>query len=154
MSTASGLKLKAYWQSKCEGAIPPLRSDLDPVEMKSYLPDLVIAETGDMTSFRIRLAGTRVTRRLGCDPTSKEIEPSSDGITGGIARLIERCHADGAPVADRVPYPDGVESFDAVNCTVLPIRNSDGIVGQYILALDFVFAATSLAKPSGTRTHR
>lgn len=144
MTTISGLELKTYWLSRCDGALPPLRSDMHPAEMKGFLSDLIIAETVDDGEYRIRLAGTRVVNRLGCDPTSYTISQNSKGVAGGIATLIETCRLDAGPVAGCIPYPDGVESFDAVNCTVLPLRDREGVQRQFIMALDFVFAATSL----------
>lgn len=154
MTTTSGLKLKAYWQSRCDGSSAPLRSDLDPMEMKSFLPDLMIAEMAGVDGFRIRLAGTRVARRLGTDPTSRSISPDLGGAVGGLASLITECAREGHPVDGRIEYPDGVESFDAIDCIVLPLRKEGDTADQFILALDFVFAATSLAPTGSSRLGR
>ena len=126
MSTASGQKLKDYWQSLVDGELPPHRTDMQPAEMKSYLPDLMIAELHVDGTFLIRLAGTQVARRFGIDLTSKRISGNCSGVIGGIANLIETCSVGGEPVAGCIPYLDGVETFDAVNCVVLPLRDASG----------------------------
>lgn len=146
MATTSGLKLKAYWLSQCDGSLPSYRCDMRPEDMKSFLSDLIIAEISDDEEFRIRLAGTRVVRRLDRDPTSARISSATSGVIGGLATLIDTCKAGAGPVSGCIPYPDGVESFDAVNCTVLPMRDKSGEICQFIMALDFVFAATSLLR--------
>lgn len=153
MSTASGTQLKAYWQSQCDGEQPPFRADMQPVDMKSFLPDLMILEVLDDCGFLVRLAGTRVVRRFGSEPTSKVIRTECRGVIGGIASLAETCHAEKGPVSGCIPYLDGVESFDAVNCVVLPLRDKHGEIRQFILALDFEFAATSILRsaPSVSR---
>lgn len=148
MSTASGQKLKDYWQSQCDGALPPLRTDMQPADMKPFLPDLMILEGLENDRFRVRLAGTRVARRFGSDPTSKIVSSECRGVVGGIASLAMTCKVEEGPVSGCIPYLDGVETFDAVNCVVLPLRDASGDVRQFILALDFEFAATSIMQPA------
>lgn len=148
MSTASGQKLKDYWLSLVDGELPPHRTDMQPAEMKSFLPDLMILEVMERDRFRVRLAGTRVARRFGSDPTSKVVSSECRGVVGGIASLAVTCKTEEGPVSGCIPYLDGVESFDAVNCVVLPLRDASGDVRQFILALDFEFAATSIMQPA------
>lgn len=52
-----------YWRSKTHGRRLPARSDIDPAEIKSLLPDIVLLNV-EWTPFRcsVRLRGTRAER--------------------------------------------------------------------------------------------
>ena len=53
----------AYWQSRCGKRAMPSRADLDPLDMRSFLPYVGLVEcepSGGGLDFRVRLAGTAV----------------------------------------------------------------------------------------------
>lgn len=146
MPTASGIRLKAYWQTKAEAGRVPMRSDIEPAEMRPWLPDLMIAEVQPDGCFRVRLAGTQVTRRLGWEPTGETICPDTPGSRlGVIADLMREAIRESHPTAGRINYPGSVDSFDGIDCTVVPLRVDENAgPSQLMVAMDFVFAATSL----------
>lgn len=55
-----------YWRSKCVGDRLPSRADIDPAEIRSYLPGLLLTDV-TLEPFRIyyRLCGTEVARIRG-----------------------------------------------------------------------------------------
>lgn len=59
----------AYWRSKCRGRSMPARSDIDPAEMRAFLPHVGLIETPDGSAarpdYRIALAGTAIEAVLG-----------------------------------------------------------------------------------------
>lgn len=63
--------LHGYWVAKCCGRAMPRRSDIDPSDIPSLLPHVLIAEIHRPLRFRLRLVGTAICRRWGEDPTGR-----------------------------------------------------------------------------------
>lgn len=64
-------KLNDYWQAKAGGKVPS-RSDVDPVDVRELLPNLMMVDiVGDPARFRYRLVGTRVVQYTGFDFTGR-----------------------------------------------------------------------------------
>jgi hypothetical protein len=61
--------LHAYWKSKAGTRRMPARKDLDPIEMKAWLGNLMLVEfpTGKFIEFRYRLEGTHIEEFYGHD---------------------------------------------------------------------------------------
>jgi hypothetical protein len=68
-------ELHGYWLSKCGNAALPDRSLIDPAEIKSLLPNILIAEPSH-PPFRVRyrLIGSRVAAASGMDLTGRYID--------------------------------------------------------------------------------
>ena len=68
-------QLHDYWQSKRAGRDIPDRQDIDPLELKELLPNILISEP-EFNPFRIRyrLVGTRVVRVSGIDFTGRYLD--------------------------------------------------------------------------------
>jgi hypothetical protein len=63
-----------YWQQK-RGARPmPSRRDIEPVEMRTLLPHLMMIDVEPGPRFRYRLFGTAVVEAFGSDPTGKCVD--------------------------------------------------------------------------------
>lgn len=85
-------ELYIYWAA-CRGArAMPARADLDPVEMKPFLPHLMLFDVlGDR--FRYRLVGTQVVRDFGRDITGSFLggnnpqQPFAADVTGIFLRV-------------------------------------------------------------------
>jgi hypothetical protein len=66
--------LVAYWQAKCAGRPMPRRADLDPVEIPTHLPDVLLIDVlGGGADFRYRLVGTRIVQGMGRDATGRRV---------------------------------------------------------------------------------
>jgi hypothetical protein len=63
-----------YWEAKRGSRFAPTRGDLDPVEMKAWLPGVVIVDVVSYPDQLVyRLAGTRAVAMRGSDPTGKTV---------------------------------------------------------------------------------
>jgi hypothetical protein len=98
--------IHAYWDGKRRGRLMPSRADIDPLELKPYLPQLVLLDVeGDPPRFRYRLVGAEVTRvRQGLvksDPTGEFV----DAVTHhqGTAAVLAHYRR---VVAERKPSTD------------------------------------------------
>jgi hypothetical protein len=68
------LKMLAYWESKLKGRSMPARSDIDPVELKGLLPNIMLVDVvDDERRFVYRLVGTGEVQLRGHDPTGKSV---------------------------------------------------------------------------------
>jgi hypothetical protein len=64
-----------YWDSKLHGRSMPARRDLDPLEMRPWLGNLVLVDfPGDVKDYRIRLEGVNVVQFYGSSRTGRGIE--------------------------------------------------------------------------------
>lgn len=72
----------AYWNAKRGARAMPARGDLDPLEMRLWLPQTMLFEPLDSGDFRVRLVGTDVRERISVEmtgrlaselPTSREV---------------------------------------------------------------------------------
>ena len=64
-----------YWHSKMHGSALPGRTDIDPLEMKQWLGNLMLIEFhGDVSSYQIRLDGTNLEHYYGTRRTGFGVE--------------------------------------------------------------------------------
>lgn len=68
-----------YWSKKKCGLRLPRRSDIDPLEMKPWLPGIVLVDVADPRRITYRLVGTAVCQHRGFDPTGR---PVTEGLYG------------------------------------------------------------------------
>lgn len=67
--------LYGYWSDKKGARGLPGRKDIDPLEMKDWLGNLMLIEfPGDITTYRIRLDGTNLEHYYGSRRTGRGIE--------------------------------------------------------------------------------
>jgi len=59
--------LYAYWNDVRRGRIAPRRFEIEPSRIASILPETFILERVFATTYRYRLAGTRICEDLGCE---------------------------------------------------------------------------------------
>ena len=76
--------LYRYWGAKKLGRKMPCRSDIDPADMKPWLPGLVLVDIADQPPPRritYRVVGTAVCEHRGFDPTGR---PVQEGLYGNV----------------------------------------------------------------------
>lgn len=67
-------KLATYWRAKRGDRDLPLRSDVDPLELKPYLGSLNLIDClPELADFRYRLIGTNIVAAYGRDSTGKTV---------------------------------------------------------------------------------
>ena len=68
-------RLHDYWIGKCAGQVLPSRADIEPLEMKEWLGNLLLAEFfGSVEHYRVRLDGSNLIGYGGKDRTGKGSE--------------------------------------------------------------------------------
>ena len=75
--------LYRYWDARKRGRILPRRADIDPAEMRPWLPGLVLVDVGPDPQRQIvyRVVGTAVCTHRGYDPTGR---PVQEGLYGNV----------------------------------------------------------------------
>lgn len=128
--------LYGYWTKKRGGRRMPARVDIDPVDLKPVLPQLMLIDVERAPlDFRFRLAGTRLYDIFGVDLTGRSIrtiEPSalSDAVWAGFTELSEN----GAPQYVRLEYTNAKGYARSYSVLRLPLGD-DGKTVDRILAI-------------------
>jgi hypothetical protein len=135
-----------YWERK-RGARPlPERRDIDPLELdRRLLPHLLLIEIDGMR-YRFRLVGTEIVRRLGFDPTGRQVEDVLSGAYRDHVLAINR-----ALVATRRPTASlSLHRWDDDGCGLtrriaMPLANGDEDVAMLLVAQVFAPLAGATA---------
>ena len=91
--------LHNYWQSKLNGRIMPSRADINPAEMKAFLPLIVLFDVEAGQRLRIRLSGTRAVEAYGSEITGRYLDELE---LGDRREAIMAAHAQ--CIASRAPH--------------------------------------------------
>ncbi|MBL8710183.1 MAG: PAS domain-containing protein [Rhodospirillaceae bacterium] len=131
--------LYGYWSDK-KGARPlPGRADIDPLEMKDWLGNLMLIEfPGDITTYRIRLDGTNLEHYYGSRRTGRGIETLTseeerDLILEQYRPVIERKSP--AYIESEFINSDGVFSRQAK--LILPLSSDGERVDMVLVGIYF-----------------
>jgi hypothetical protein len=115
----------AYWQSKCGTGGFPGRDDLNPVEMRDFLPRIMLADvTHDPVRFRYRLCGTGICHVHQGDPTgitADELQPAHYGAL--VHSQYEGMLKKGAPVAHLNVFSNA-DRYKSYAHIILPLSRS------------------------------
>lgn len=137
ISTPKLQRLYEYWSRQRGDRNWPSRADLDPVEMRFILGNVILVEVLPETPprYRIRLHGTTLTQRVGYDLTGKmlddmpvpEFRELSRRSFNKVVRTGEPLHV----VADRMV--DGrIQHYESV---LMPLSNSGTAVDMLLIGL-------------------
>ncbi len=74
ISDARLVALYDYWSSKRAARPMPVRADLDPLEMKRWLGNLLLIDVTDQGRFIYRLYGTKFVDSFGVDMTGQAVD--------------------------------------------------------------------------------
>jgi len=87
--------LYQYWNAR-RGIRPmPTRADIDPLEMRQWLPRLMLVDaSADGKSFTYRLVGTQIVDLLGVNPTGRLVETAwpeeiANHVVDGYREVVE-----------------------------------------------------------------
>jgi hypothetical protein len=127
--------MHAYWLTKCRGRAMPGRVDIDPAEIKRFLPFIMLVDvTADARRFVYRLVGTQEVNERGSDPTGKSV---GEAFFGGSLEETLGCYdyvvRNRAPFCYRDPYlaPDGEILTDDI--VYLPLSEDGGTVNMILV---------------------
>ena len=132
----------AYWDGKRRGRSMPSRVDIDPLELKPFLPQLVLLDVeGEPPRFRYRLVGTEVTQvRQGLsnsDPTGKFVDSVTHHQgTSAVLAHYRRVVAERKPSIEAGTYePSQERPWTRFSRLVLPLSADDVAVNMLLVAL-------------------
>lgn len=126
--------LYRYWDSRRGPRPMPRRADIDPVDMRAWLPRITLIEVGDGGErMRYRVVGTEVVGLRGFDPTGWSVESAfpredADRVLGAYRDVIAQkkpvfCHP-----AERAP----VKRDPVIGVMLLPLSSDGEIVDQVL----------------------
>lgn len=131
-------ELYAYWRAKRQGRAMPSRSDIEPAEIKAFLPLSilvdVIYDAAGAPDFVYRLVGTREVEVRGNDPTGKRVAdayhgPSAENAVGCYRIVVDNR----APFLDDEYFArDGDNFADEANL-FLPLSNDGAQVNMVLV---------------------
>ena len=141
-------ELYTYWRSKQHGRPMPAPSDIDPAEIRSLLPSLIIAEyVGAPVRVRYRLVGTQQVYYNGLDFTGFYLDEIDWGIENEFVNLVHQTLLrTAAPVIGRYQwgFRDSVLGFAEFG--VFPLSEDGATVARCVGIDDFVPFETQLGK--------
>jgi hypothetical protein len=124
-----------YWRSKCSGRHMPSRADLDPLEMKIFLPGIIIVDVvPDERLFVYRLVGTREVQLRGNDPTGKSLAEGYFGESFDESmRAYQRVVDTSAPFYESEPFetPHGRLSNEEI--LFLPLSDDGKTINKILV---------------------
>ena len=146
LETPSLQAVRAYWAEKRQGRTMPRRADIDPLDLKPYLPGIFMIDVlPPVADFRFRLIGTAITQRSQRDRTGKTLREVSaaakpalfDWLTSVFTAVIrEKC-----PVFTRAPLHAVQKEHIAYESIHLPL-SEDGE------AVTIIFGMTHFIVPA------
>lgn len=136
--------LYRYWDG-CRGArLMPARSDLDPVDMKPYLPGLILVDVvPDDRLYIYRLVGTREVALRGRDPTGQPVIGNAFCADPTAAlRNYDQVVLSKAPWVDTTPHLATDQRMMSLESIFLPLASTDAEVDKIL-----VYAACQSVDP-------
>jgi hypothetical protein len=129
--------LFVYWRSRCRGGTIPRRADINPVELRSILPNLLMVDF-EREPFRVkfRLVGTRIVETTGFEFTGRYLhEIAQPDVGDAFLECYETACRSRQPVFRRITWRfDEGGSADYDFC-VLPL-DDDGAAATKALAAE------------------
>lgn len=122
-------QIVAYWQSKCRAGAIPRRSDIDPAEMPTLLPNVILVDF-ERSPFRVkfRLVGTRVVEVTGFEFTGKYADEIAPADVGEAFMTCYRTASEMMqPVFSRITWRFDEDTTGDYDFCVLPLEEADGV---------------------------
>ncbi len=94
-------ELTAYWQSKRRDRIAPRRADIDPAEIRTHMPNLLLLDVLPGNEYRYRLVGTALAEGPGRNATGRllsEVFAAQPQVVRALTGRLDAVVASRAPV--------------------------------------------------------
>jgi hypothetical protein len=131
-----------YWRAKCAGRSMPQRRDIDPADIPSLLPHILITEMlEEGTRYRYRLAGSVVTEAFGRSLTGRYVDEIMTGqYREFIIRLYRSLYLDRRCVFCESRYNNGVRPGISTKRLFMPLSSDGRLVDQALIVQTFQYA--------------
>lgn len=127
-----------YWTKLRDSGKPPKRSDFDPCELKSDLPNLMLLQVmSEPRDFRYRLIGTAVDHFTGIGRTGKlvsEVVGRGSNLWRSLCRVVDT----GRPSTLSAPYEGPHQDYVATAQVALPMLGTAGAVDFILIGIDYL----------------
>ncbi len=129
-----------YWNSKRSGRSMPSRSDLDPVEMKSFLSSVILVDVEhEPLNFLYRLVGTKEVDARGFDPTGLNVSEGSLGTSvEDVLANYKIVSEKKCPVYDKEGVSSETSPLRQGDAILLPLSDDDETVNMVIAFTDYI----------------
>jgi hypothetical protein len=129
--------LKRYWDFKRGARKMPMRADIDPTELRDHLGWLYIIEVPrDLSDFRYRLLGSRITEAYGRDSTGKTVREiygaDHPDYCEALLMLYRTVARDAVVAKGRGSLSIVHKPFRGYDAIYLPLDRGDGTVGMIL----------------------
>jgi len=139
-------QLSAYWDRLRAGRACPSWSEIDPAEMKTLLPHILVAEfLSDPFDVRFRLVGTMIVEAYGEDFMGRNLRSLEP--TGGVdlwLELYSRLVEERVPVYGRYSLSSDYVQTQYVDAGIFPL-SADGVKVDKAIELEDWSQAATLA---------
>jgi hypothetical protein len=127
--------LYAYWDAQRGERSMPARNDIDPVDLKSILPMLILIDVvPDPRRYVYRLVGTHEVEMRGKDPTGKPVEEAYYGESAeDTIYYLDRVVRTREPVLYRGTYQPLVTRTQRDDVLFLPLSKDGETVNMIML---------------------
>jgi hypothetical protein len=134
------LKLYDYWHDKAEGRRMPAYRDIDALDMKSWLGNLVLVEFKEnLFDYRIRLEGTHIEDYYGDRRTGHGFElVTSAGERELLMRQYRPVYEDGRPAYYEAAFENSYGIFSHQAKLLLPLSQDGQNVNMILAAIYFL----------------
>lgn len=132
-------QLYAYWLAKRGGRFAPARADIDPLDLKFILPQLLVFDVLEGgRDFRARVAGTGTFALHSADITGdllSTLKPKefADAIMGQYRAII----AHRQPTYSRTEYWEGDYEVEAYHALRLPLSSNGQDIDMILVGEDY-----------------
>ncbi len=136
MRNKTSRDLYDYWNRIRRDRFAPWRSEIEPADIHTLLPDVFILEAQDKGGFQFRLAGTRI-----CAVYRRELKGQnffkmwSAHDREGFETLLHNISHDGAVGIVTVTGSTDRNQFARFEMIIMPLRHHDGKISRFIGAM-------------------
>lgn len=134
----------AYWSSKHDGDALPGRANVDPLEMRAFLVNIVLLDVlRDPLDFRYRLIGGVVRHHLSADLRGQSMRQISHQAPPSI--IFESCRQvvdSSQPLSSAIPYVGPHKDFRAAEDLILPLASDGRTVDMLLVTIDYFPTST------------
>lgn len=136
MRNKTSRDLYAYWNRIRRDRFAPWRSEIEPADIHTLLPDVFILERQDEAAYRFRLAGTRM-----CTTYRRELKGQdflsmwSPADREGFDTVLYNVSRDGAVGIVTLTGTSNRNQHARFELVMMPLRHHDGQISRFIGAL-------------------